>query len=220
MIAALFVEPRGVYAGLPDVELWPRERDARLYMGPHPVVAHPPCERWGRFWWADGSERPGNDDGCFASALDAVRTFGGVLEHPEGSQAWRAFDLPTAQLGAWARGICGGWSTTVAQSAYGHRAVKLTWLYYVGDAAPPALDWTVEPTGVYLSQPGRCSKGKPRRRCGCARCRAHFGDAWDGAGRVRVERMGHRERLATPPAFRDLLLSIARSARAKEENAC
>lgn len=50
MIAALFVESEGVYYGLPDIDPWPLERDARTYLGPHPVIAHPPCERWGRFW--------------------------------------------------------------------------------------------------------------------------------------------------------------------------
>jgi hypothetical protein len=50
MIAALFVAPDGVYAGLPGVEVWDEARDARRYAGPWPVVAHPPCQRWGRFW--------------------------------------------------------------------------------------------------------------------------------------------------------------------------
>lgn len=47
MIAALYVQTDGVYADIPDVELWDEARDARLYTGPHPVVAHPPCQRWG-----------------------------------------------------------------------------------------------------------------------------------------------------------------------------
>ena len=49
-IAALYVEKDGPYFGLPHVDPWPIERDARKYRGPFPVVAHPPCERWGRYW--------------------------------------------------------------------------------------------------------------------------------------------------------------------------
>src|SRR5437588_11753206 len=47
-VAALYVDPNGVYANLPGVEVWDEARDARLYAGPWPVVAHPPCARWCR----------------------------------------------------------------------------------------------------------------------------------------------------------------------------
>lgn len=56
-IAALYVDPKGCYAGLPGVDLWDEKRDARLYPGPHPVVAHPPCSRCGNNV-ADGEVRP------------------------------------------------------------------------------------------------------------------------------------------------------------------
>jgi hypothetical protein len=41
-VAALFVETNGAYYGLPGVDPWDESRDARLYDGPFPVVAHPP----------------------------------------------------------------------------------------------------------------------------------------------------------------------------------
>jgi hypothetical protein len=47
MIAALYVEKGGAYYGIPDVDPWDIERDARKYAGPWPVVAHPPCSTWG-----------------------------------------------------------------------------------------------------------------------------------------------------------------------------
>ena len=46
-IAALYVEKNGAYYGLDGVDPWDEERDARKYAGPWPVVAHPPCQRWG-----------------------------------------------------------------------------------------------------------------------------------------------------------------------------
>ena len=72
-VAALFVETDGVYFGLPNVDPWDEQRDARTYRGPYPVVAHPPCQRWGRFW--RGSTRKphqyklGDDGGCFHGSL-------------------------------------------------------------------------------------------------------------------------------------------------------
>lgn len=80
MIAALYVQTGGVYCGLNGVDPWDEVRDARNYDGPFPVVAHPPCKRWGRFW--HGSTRKphqfqlGADGGCFAAALTAVRNWG------------------------------------------------------------------------------------------------------------------------------------------------
>ena len=50
MIAVLYVETNGIYRGMQGISVWDVVRDARRYAGPYPVVAHPPCERWGRFW--------------------------------------------------------------------------------------------------------------------------------------------------------------------------
>ena len=49
MISALYVETDGIYFGRDDIDPWDEQRDARKYTGPHPVIAHPPCQRWGRF---------------------------------------------------------------------------------------------------------------------------------------------------------------------------
>ena len=74
-VAALFVQRDGCYFDNPIVDPWDDKRDARLYAGPHPIIAHPPCQLWGRFAhvnfarWGGEHNRPGNDGGCFASAL-------------------------------------------------------------------------------------------------------------------------------------------------------
>lgn len=49
-VAAIYVQTGGSYFGLPGVDPWDEARDARRYAGPWPVVAHPPCQRWGKFW--------------------------------------------------------------------------------------------------------------------------------------------------------------------------
>lgn len=149
MIAALFVETGGVYFGLPGVDPWDIHRDARKYDGPHPVVAHPPCQLWVNFAalnfkrYGGEHNRPGNDGGCFASALSSVRRFGGVLEHPAGSRAFEAHGLPKPRGLGWQRvahelGDAPEWVCEVWQSAYGHKARKRTWLFAATEV-PPSL---------------------------------------------------------------------------------
>lgn len=146
-VAALFVDPRGIYSLLDGVDCWDQQRDARLYTGPHPVVAHPPCQRWGRFWHGSTRKphqfRLGEDAGCFASALTAVRNYGGVLEHPAGSQAWYWFGLNPPRVGTgWSPADSyGGMTCYVEQGHYGHASRKPTWLYAISGVLPE-LNWS------------------------------------------------------------------------------
>lgn len=147
MIAALFVETNGVYFNLDGVEAWDVTRDARNYQGPYPVVAHPPCQLWGNFAainykrWGGEHNRPGNDEGCFESALKSVRQFGGVLEHPAFSKAWDAYSLTKPDGFGWNEARENEWVCEVWQSAYGHKATKRTWLLYYGKQPPLELKW-------------------------------------------------------------------------------
>lgn len=150
-IAAIFVQEGGCYYGLDCVDPWPESRDARKYDGNMPVVAHPPCQLWGALAsvnyarWGGEHNRPGNDGGCFESALASVRRCGGVLEHPAKSRAFAAYGLPKPKGAGWQKAPCGGWVCEVWQSAYGHRARKATWLYYYGANPPFDLDWSRKP---------------------------------------------------------------------------
>lgn len=201
MVAALFVQTNGCYFGLPNVDPWDRQRDARSYAGPHPVVAHPPCERWGRYWSGGPSAKVrrelGDDDGCFAAALAAIRKFGGVLEHPEGSHAWRAFELntPPYHSGWVVADWEGGWTCCVEQGAYGHRARKATWLYAKG-VALPSLRWGSAPGDFVRLDEGFHSVEERKRAIKTGVC----------------QRLSKNQRAATPTEFRDLLISISLNA--------
>jgi hypothetical protein len=143
-VAALFVEPAGVYANLAGVDLWDEKRDARLYDGPYPVVAHPPCNRWAKL---GRRESRGDDGGCFAAALAAVRKWGGVLEHPAQSYAWAHFGLPKPSGPWWERTIdSDGWVCSIDQWHFGFPTRKPTWLFFVGDEPPTLPDRTVRAT--------------------------------------------------------------------------
>jgi len=189
-VAALYVQDNGCYADLPEVDPWPEQRDARLYRGQLPVVAHPPCQLWGAMAavnyarWGGEHNKPGNDGGCFASALAAVNRCGGVLEHPAKTRAWSVHGLDKPSNAGWSRSG-DGWVCEVWQSAYGHRANKATWLYYVGRLKPFDLRWD-KPVG------------------------SHQVGFHDQRGKARNKpTLGKREANATPVEFRDELLKLA-----------
>ena len=190
VVAALFIQSDGCYSNLKWVDKWPESRDARLYNGSLPVVAHPPCQRYGSLGnvnyirWGGEHNRPLNDKGCFASALASVNCWGGVLEHPANSQAWPVYNLNIPSNKGWKRsGI--GWVCEVWQSAYGHRARKRTWLYFCGKSKPEELNWSKN-AGTH--QIGNYDKrGKDKNK----------------------PTLSQYESNATPIEFRDILLDLA-----------
>jgi hypothetical protein len=202
-VAALYVDPNGVYAGLEDVDVWDEMRDARLYAGPWPVVAHPPCQRWCQLAplvqhlhleRLGEKYRVGNDGGTFAAALAAVRRFGGVLEHPAYSLAWTKYDLPVPGRHGWTQSLFDpGIVTEVSQSAYGHPCRKRTWLYAVG----------VDPVEMNWAEP------KPTAQVSAF---DHHRAQRLGLG-FFTEHMPRGSSSPTPPGFRDALLEMARSVR-------
>lgn len=202
MIAALFVATNGVYFGLRDIDAWDERRDARLYSGPWPVIAHPPCARWGRYWsggpilaGTDRALKLGDDGGCFASALAAVRRWGGVLEHPADSYAWKRFGLSRPpRAGGWIPADTqGGLTCCVEQGHYGHSARKATWLYVMG-VMPTELRWGKSDKKAKIDLD--CHSTEERRRL------------------VRTgicQKLSKKQRAATPIEFRDVLISMAKS---------
>ena len=209
-VAALYVETDGAYIALPGVDPWDETRDARTYPGPHPVVAHPPCQRWGRFWHGSTAKphqfKKGDDGGCFAAALQALRLYGGVLEHPADSHAWDAFGLrKPIRTGGWIEAAPGLWTCCVYQGHYGHFAGKGTWLLVAGVASAelPELRWGKTEQRLHPTAVAKHGYAKARR----IGMMAMVG----GKDKTRI-------RNATPPEFRDLLLSIARKTYNAESN--
>ena len=181
-VAALYIDPRGYYPRMLGVEWWDLSRDARLYDGPHPVVAHPPCGPWSKL----RHMYRGDEHDCAPRALEQVRRFGGVLEHPAESQLWRRYKLPLPHEGYDPYGR----TIEVEQVRWGHVARKRTWLYLVGVRKRIELPPARKPT--------------------------HWCSGWHDAARPIPSGMkaASTEQIRrTPPAFAEWLVSLARSVR-------
>ncbi len=186
----LFCAHRSVYLSIPGLDRWDERRDARSWPGGTPIVAHPPCRLWGKMRFFAG-EHPG-ERALAPWALEQVRRWGGVLEHPEGSGLW-AHGLRPGEPDEY-----GGWVLPVDQSWWGHRARKRTWLYVQGVApseVPPIPlqllepSHTATPSKTLIPVPGLYSA--PRRR----------------------PALQPVERSATPRDFALFLVSLARACR-------
>lgn len=143
-VAALFVREDSIYKRLPGVDAWDAQRDARAWPGGCSVVAHPPCRSWGRL---RQFAKPRPDEKALGPwAVEQVRRWGGVLEHPAGSTLFEhcAMPVPGVLCDAW-----GGYTLEVDQFHFGHKAKKPTWLYIVGvgrEQLPPIPQRRGQPT--------------------------------------------------------------------------
>ena len=188
-VAALYIDPRGPYPKMANVECWDAERDAELYPGPWPVVAHPPCGPWSKLRHL----YTGSDAALGLVAAMHVRAFGGVLEQPAGSHLFDAAGLPRpGNVDEW------GFSMRVNQSDFGHVARKPTWLYFVGvDVLRVNTPAPREPTHW-------CSGGRTKR---------------PGMGATvppGIKVCSAQQRRRTPPAFAEWLVALARTVERSE----
>lgn len=220
-IQALYIDPRGPYPALLGPEnCWDIARDARLYNGPWPVVAHPPCGPWGRLRHL----YRGAEHDCAPRAVAQVRAFGGVLEHPANSRLWtnghscqgwkehcdhcEGGDGPCCVCG-WehlplpdhAADSHGGYTVAVNQCDWGHVARKATWLYIVGcpRSELPPFPEPREPTHWISGGRGRAGK------------KAKTTPVPPG-----IKICSAQQRRRTPLAFAEWLIAIARRCELRE----
>jgi hypothetical protein len=225
-VVALYVDAKGPYPAL-GVDCYDIRRDARAYAGSRPVIAHPPCKHWGRLRHlahvvclgcehsysahehdfcpkcGDGSNFTWSDRDCAPRAVEQVRRWGGVLEHPAGSKLWEACGLPDpywapqkreagARWSSWPDDEFGGYTIELDQVEWGHVARKRTWLYLVG-----------VPRGALEAPPfpGREPTHQVSRDAERAKRRGYT-----------LKRTSTRTNTLTPPAFAEYLVRLARAA--------
>jgi hypothetical protein len=203
-VAALYVlASSSYYAAIEGVDLWPIRRDARLYSGPWPVVAHPPCGHWSPRVLHRTHDVPEHDASLGPMALGQVRRYGGVMEHPAGSKLWAFMRLPKpwpykprSSPSEALRDDYGGFSIEVRQAWWGDKRGKLTWLYFCHvDPAVIVLPKMIDPPPPPTDIPKR------QRRDG----EGFYARSWS-------DKMGATERKRTVPEMARWLVEIAATA--------
>jgi hypothetical protein len=185
-IAALYVDRLGPYPRMPDVFCMGEREDARTYDGDAPIVAHPPCGPWSKLRHLCNAATLATAD-CGPRAVEQVRRWGGVLEHPEHSGL---FDYMAMVKPKDATDSYNGRTYLVNQVDWGHCCVKPTWLYIVG----------VDQQRVMRSIRNARGTGTPTH-CICTGPRQ--------LKRLPVASKPLKRR--TPPLFAEWLVSLARS---------
>ena len=126
IIPVLFTRKNSIYLKLPFTDVYDINRDALSYSGSSPVIAHPPCRGWSRL--RRFSNHTEDEKNLARWTVKLIQVTGGVLEHPECSSLWKDMNLPFGN----SLDQYGGWTLSIDQKWFGHRARKRTWLYIVG----------------------------------------------------------------------------------------
>jgi hypothetical protein len=124
-VAVLFARRDSIYKTLPSCDVWDEDRNALNWHGGCPIIAHPPCRAWGQLR-SFANPVPGEKE-LEVWAIDQVRKYGGVLEHPYKSTLWRHCNLPLDTIDRF-----GGWTLSAPQWWWNHPAEKATWFYICG----------------------------------------------------------------------------------------
>jgi hypothetical protein len=155
MIPVLFCTEDSIYKKL-GCNVYDEKRNALTWSGNEPAIYHPPCRLWSRmrtFSTADESEK------YFALwAVNKVRSYGGILEHPGSSNLFNFMNLPKPGSSDEF-----GFTIEIDQFNYGHLARKRTWLYICGiecQQVEPLLSKKIPARVKYVCSSSK-SGGKP-----------------------------------------------------------
>lgn len=181
-VAVLFVRRDSVYKTLPGCDCYDEDRDARMWPGGCPVVAHPPCRTWGALRHLVPKRPEEHALGPFG--VEQVRRWGGVPEHPARSALWSECSMARPGKG---RDAQGGWTMDVDQHWWGHDAQKRTWLYICGCDPRHIPEWSIRIDEAIFGM---------------------HGPTWNGPIRKPEMKKGDRDK--TPPAFAAWLVALAR----------
>lgn len=122
----LFTQVNSNYLKHSIFDCYDAYRAAFSYYGTKSIIAHPPCRLFSRL--RKFSNAPVKEKQCAFFALDKVRQFGGILEHPRSSTLWLngnfKLDGSVDDYGGFLRSVDLSW--------FGYPAQKKTMLYFCG----------------------------------------------------------------------------------------
>lgn len=115
-VAVLCAHDQSTYYSIPGAEVWNRKKDAFLFSGSLPVIAHPPCAQWSKM--RSFSNYNLREKLLAEWCWDIVNKNGGIFEHPAGSLFWKYIRADRSKI------------FSVDQCWWGFPGRKTTYLYF------------------------------------------------------------------------------------------
>lgn len=126
VVPVLFVHQKSNYKKDNDFDCYDEKRNALNFKSKIPAIYHPPCRKFSRLRGL--SCAPDSEKELAYWAIDNVRKYGGIVEHPHDSKLWK--DKNVIKPGTYDE--FGGFTICIDQSWFGYYTEKRTLLYIVG----------------------------------------------------------------------------------------